>query len=104
MRSETLDALENPKTCVTHRANLTDAQKDAIVQTLLNQGLLDLTDAASIQGGAKAGVFPPVLSDGASCPQLPQPFFSAPGSTSVFDTIPIRAACRFTNPITTSLT
>jgi len=84
LRSETLDALENPKTCVTHRANLTDAQKDSIVQTLIDQGLLNVADAASIQGGAKAGVFPPVLNDGTSCPQLPQPFFSAPGSTSVF--------------------
>ena len=84
LRSETLDALGNLETCVTHRANLTDAQKNAIVQTLESQGLLNPTDANSIQGGAKAGVFPPVLSENTSCPQLPQPFFSAPGSTSVF--------------------
>src|SRR6516225_3392463 len=39
LRKETLDAIGNPHTCVTHRAKLTDAQKDAIVQTLITQGL-----------------------------------------------------------------
>jgi hypothetical protein len=45
---------------------------------------LNLSDGNSITGGAKAGVFPPVLNENSSCPQLPQAFFSAPGSTSVF--------------------
>jgi len=84
LRKETLDALGNPDTCVRHRQNLTDAQKDAIVQTLISEGLLNPADASAIQGGAKAGVFPPVVNDGTSCPKLPQAFFSAPGSTSVF--------------------
>jgi len=84
LKQETLDALGNPQTCVSHRANLTSAQKDAIVQTLVAQGLLNLSDGASITGGAKAGVFPPVPQENTACPQLPQPFFSAPGSTSVF--------------------
>ena len=84
LRQETLDALGNPQTCVTHRAGLTSAQKDTIVETLVAQGLLNLSDGASITGGAKAGVFPPVGADGSACPQLPQRFFSAPGSTSVF--------------------
>lgn len=84
LRKETLDALGNPQTCVTHRAKLTDEQKDEIVQTLIDQALLNQADAASIQGGAEAGVFPPVLKENTSCPQLPQPFFSAPGSASVF--------------------
>lgn len=84
LRKETLDALGNPNTCVRHRENLTDAQKDAIVQTLLSQGLVNPADAASIQGGVKAGVFPPLANDGTSCPKLPQAFFSAPGSASVF--------------------
>ena len=61
LRKQTLDAIGNPHTCVTHRANLTDAKKDAIVQTLITEGLLNPADAAGIQGGAKAGVFPPVL-------------------------------------------
>src|SRR5262249_14438351 len=30
--------------------------------------------------GLKAGVFPPLINDGGNCPQLPQPFYSAPGS------------------------
>jgi hypothetical protein len=84
LRKETLDAIGNPHTCVTHRAKLTDAQKDAIVQTLITQGLLNPADGAGIQGGAKAGVFPPVLNENTACPQLPQPFFSAPGSTFPF--------------------
>jgi len=84
LRKETLDALGNSQTCVTHRANLTDAQKTAILNTLVAQGLLNIADGNSITGGAKAGVFPPVLNENTSCPQLPQPFFSAPGSASVF--------------------
>lgn len=84
LRKQTLDAIGNAHTCVTHRANLTEAKKDAIVQTLINQGLLNPADAAGIQGGAKAGVFPPVLNDNTACPQLPQPFISAPGSTFPF--------------------
>ena len=84
LRTETLDALGNPDTCVHHRKNLTDAQKNAIVQTIIAQGLVNPADAASIVGGVKAGIFPPVLNDGTACPKLPQPFFSAPGSTSVF--------------------
>jgi hypothetical protein len=84
LRKETLDGLGNPNTCIQHRKNLTDAQKNAIVATLIAQGLVNPADAASIVGGVKAGVFPPVLDDGTACPKLPQPFFSAPGSTSVF--------------------
>lgn len=84
LRKETLDALGNPNTCIQHRKNLTEAQKDGIVQTLITQGLVKPSDAASIIGGVKAGVFPPVLDDGTACPKLTQPFFSAPGSASVF--------------------
>jgi hypothetical protein len=84
LRKETLDALGNPQTCVHHRANLTDAQKDALVQTLMNQKLVNPADAASITGGVKAGIFPALVDDGTACPKLPQAFFSAPGSTSVF--------------------
>jgi len=84
LREQTLDALGNPRTCVTHRARLTMAQKSAIISTLVSQGLLNPSDAAAITGGAIAGVFPPVLDENTACPHLPQPFFSAPGSTSVF--------------------
>ncbi|HET8966520.1 MAG TPA: hypothetical protein VFN20_09920 [Candidatus Acidoferrum sp.] len=81
LRKETLDALGDP--CIHHRANLTDAQKDAIVATLTSEGLVNSADAAAIIGGVKAGIFPPVLNDGSGCPKLPQAFYSAPGSTSV---------------------
>ena len=84
LREVILDAVGNPNTCVHHRANLTDAQKTAIVASLVSAGLVNPPDAASIVGGVKAGVFPPVLNDGTACPHLPQPFFAAPGSTSVF--------------------
>ena len=84
LRKETLDAIGNVHTCVMHRSKLTDAKKDAIVQTLITQGLLNPADAAAIQGGVKAGVFPPVLNENSACPQLPQPFFSAPGSAFPF--------------------
>jgi hypothetical protein len=83
LRKETLDALGNPDTCVLHRAHLSDAQKDAIVQALITQGLPNPADATGIMGGAKAGVFPALVDDGSECPKLPQPFFSAPGSASV---------------------
>src|SRR5215470_14498279 len=73
LRTETLDAIGD-STCVRHRANLTDAQKDAILQKLLAQGLVNPADAASIQGGLKAGVFPALIDDGTSCPKLPQKF------------------------------
>src|ERR1700753_936263 len=84
LRRETLDALGNPSTCIRHRENLTDAQKDAIVQKIVDEKLVNPADATTIVGGVKAGIFPPVTNDGTSCPKLPQAFFSAPGSTSVF--------------------
>jgi hypothetical protein len=80
LRAQTLDAISNPSTCVVHRANLTPAQQAAIVQQLLTAGLVDPADNATFPGGLLAGVFPPILSDGSACPQLPQTFFSAPGS------------------------
>ncbi len=79
LRNATLDAISNTKTCVKHRAGLNDSQKQAIVQTLLQQGLLDPSDDSTFPGGLKAGVFPPLRNDGSACPQLPQTFFSAPG-------------------------
>jgi len=84
LREETLDAIGNPNTCVRHRANLTEAEKNMIVKELTDAGLVNPADAASITGGVKAGVFPAVVNDGTACPKLPQTFFSAPGSASVF--------------------
>jgi hypothetical protein len=75
-----MDAIANPDTCIQHRAGLTDADKARILQSLISAGLINVNDGAAIPGGAKAGVFPPVLDDGSACPHLPQRFSSAPGS------------------------
>ena len=80
LRSITLDAITNTATCVTHRIGIDDAKKNQIVQALLNAGLINPADATGITGGMKAGVFPPILKEGTSCPQLSLSFNSAPGS------------------------
>src|SRR5262249_40670135 len=67
-------------TCVQHRAGLTDADKNKILQALITAGLVNSNDGAGFPGGVKAGVFLPVLEDGSVCPHLPQAFFFAPGS------------------------
>jgi hypothetical protein len=81
LRRATLDAITNRDTCVAHRAHLDDAAKDALVAALVDAKLLNPADAAAITGGARAGVFPPLLDDGGACPHLPQRFWSAPGSS-----------------------
>jgi hypothetical protein len=81
VRAETLDILGNPRVCIRHRIGLsTPAAKDAIVQKLLAAGLVNAADGAAFPGGLRAGVFPPALQEDSNCPQLPQPFDSAPGS------------------------
>jgi len=82
LRSQTLDAITNPATCVTHRANLSPAQQQAILNQLLAAGLVDPNDQNIFPGGLIAGVYPAIVNDGSACPQLPQTFFSAPGSVS----------------------
>ncbi len=81
LRTQTYDAITNPETCILHRANLSAADKQAIVAELLAQGLLNKADDATFPGGLLAGVFPPVLEDPSGCPKLPQRFWSAPGSS-----------------------
>ena len=80
IREATLDSFLNPQSCIRHRANLSDAVKNQMVATLEAQGLVNPLDAASITGGVKAGVFPPVINDGSACPLLPLSFAAAPGS------------------------
>ena len=80
LKEATLDAINNPKTCVTHRAGVSDSQKQVILQNLIQAGLIDTAADSTFPGGLIAGVFPPLLEDGSACPQLPQTFFSAPGS------------------------
>jgi hypothetical protein len=80
LRAATQDALANPRTCVLHRASMSEGIKAAIVKQLLAEGLIAQADADTFPGGAVAGVFPPLLEEGSACPRLPQTFFSAPGS------------------------
>jgi hypothetical protein len=80
LRAQTFDALANPQTCIAHRANLTAAQRQSIVNHLLAAGLLNPADDATFPGGLVNGVFPPVLNDNSSCPHFPQAFYAAPGS------------------------
>jgi hypothetical protein len=79
LRGSTLDIADNAQTCIKHRADLSEREKDAVLAALNASGLLDAHDRDRFPGGWKAGVFPPVLEEGTSCPQLPQPFFAAPG-------------------------
>ncbi len=81
LRAQSLDAIVNPNTCVLHRANLQPADRQAIVAKLLAAGLLNPADDLTFPGGLITGVFPPVANDNTACPHLPQPFYSAPGSS-----------------------
>lgn len=74
LRQATLDGLKF-STCVAHRTGLNAAKKRAIAGELMAAGLADAS------GDLVTGVFPPVLNEGSSCPTLPQPFESAPGSS-----------------------
>jgi hypothetical protein len=80
LRAVTLDSFLNANTCIRHRADVTDAVKNQIIASLLAQNLVNPADAASITGGIKAGVFPPVIGDGSACPTLPMTFNATPGS------------------------
>ena len=80
LREATLDAVFNAKTCIAHRAHVTDAVKDQIISQLEQAGLINPADAANITGGVRAGVFPPVRDDGSACPKLPLTVDATPGS------------------------
>ena len=80
LRETTLDAFTNPRTCIAHRIQVTETIKDQIITQLEQAGLVNLADAASITGGVKAGVFPPILDEGSACPHLPLSFDATPGS------------------------
>lgn len=88
LKAATLDAIQNPSTCVVHRAGLSDQQKDAIVAKLIVERLVDPADDRDFPGGLKNGVFPPLRNDGSTCPQLPLSFFAAPGSEKDHHTYP----------------
>ncbi len=80
LRTQTVDALSNPLTCVRHRAGVDLTLKKAILKNLADAGLIDARDEASFPGGFMAGVFPPVFDEGSQCPRLAQSFIAAPGS------------------------
>jgi hypothetical protein len=80
VRDATLDAIGHAP-CVQHRAGVDAAKKKALLDRLAAEGLYAPADASAFPGGASAGIFPPVLDEGSSCPKLPQLFFSAPGSS-----------------------
>src|SRR5262249_58810688 len=81
VRESTLDSFLNPKTCVRHRIGVNDSVKAQMLATLVSQGLVNPADAASITGGLKAGVFPPLALEGTQCPHLPLSFAATPGSS-----------------------
>lgn len=80
LRRQALDAFTNPQTCVAHRASLTEIEKQKIVRKLIAEKLLRPEDGGDVEGGAQAGIFPPVLKDGSGCPQLALQFAATPGS------------------------
>ena len=99
IRLQTQDALRNASTCIQSRAGLTSDMKQSILKQLMDQGLANAADAGSINGGALAGVFPPVVNDGTGCPNLPMRWYAAPGSAygghhSYPGGLPIHETCR----------
>ena len=80
LRTATEDAVDDPATCVRHRAGVDATAKAAIIERLKSEGLVDPGDEGRFAGGLSAGIFPPLKADGGDCPQLPQAFTSAPGS------------------------
>jgi len=51
LRKETLDAITNPETCIQHRAEITDADKTRILQSLITAGLVNVNDGTGFPGG-----------------------------------------------------
>jgi hypothetical protein len=80
LRETTLDAFSNPKTCIVHRIHVNDAVKDQIIAQLTAAGLVNPADGANINGGLKAGIFPPIRDEDSACPHLPLSFDATPGS------------------------
>jgi hypothetical protein len=82
IREAVVELMDEKRACIQHRANLDAQGKADVIAELHRQDLLTDADAARIDGGAMAGVFPPVLNDGTACPHMPQAFFSAPGGAT----------------------
>lgn len=82
IREAVSELLDEKRGCIQHRAKLDAPAKADVIAELRRQELLTDADAARIDGGAMAGVFPPVLNDASACPHMPQAFFSAPGGAT----------------------
>lgn len=82
VRTHLAELMDQDKACIKSRANLTSDDKAKRLLELDQAGLIDPSEAARIQGGLVAGIFPPVLQDGTNCPKMPQAFYSAPGGAT----------------------
>lgn len=82
IRDAVSELLDEKRGCIQHRANLDASGRADVIAELRRHELLTDADAARIDGGAVAGVFPPVLNDASACPHMPQAFFSAPGGAT----------------------
>jgi hypothetical protein len=82
LRSSLSELMQNPANCIQHRANLSEQDKQRLLDALDKEGLVDASEAGRVQGGLMAGVFPPVLQDGGACPQVPLAFYAAPGGAT----------------------
>jgi hypothetical protein len=80
LRRLTVDAIDNPDTCIRHRAHLDTAAAGAIVDQLIAAHLLGASPDTATRAALIDGVFPPVRDQGSACPHLPEPFYAAPGS------------------------
>lgn len=80
LRTATLDAISNSKTCIQHRVS-TNTLKAKLLEDLSTAGLVDPNDDKTFPGGLITGIFPPLQQENSTCPQLPQSFISAPGGS-----------------------
>lgn len=80
LRRATEDAVFNRGTCIKSRVGMDAGRKQAVVDRLVSEGLIDPAEAGRIPGGLVAGVFPGVVAEESACPTLPQPYGAAPGS------------------------
>ncbi len=82
VRTDLAELMDQDMACIKSRANMTSDDKARLLVELDQAGLIDHSEAARIQGGLMAGIFPPVVEEGTKCPKMPQAFYSAPGGAT----------------------